>query len=507
MKPVVLCILDGWGERGEASDNAISQANTPFWDDLKKKCPHSLLETSGLSVGLPEGQMGNSEVGHMNIGSGRVVMQNLPLIDSAIQDGSLALKEDIQKMIGELKRTGKSCHLLGMLSDGGVHSHQSHISAIAKIVAKENIDVKIHAFLDGRDVPPESAREYIKSFKESIKGFDNIEIVTASGRYYAMDRDNRWDRVQLAYDAIISGEGDNFPSIERVMDSSYSDKIYDEFVKPAVIGDYKGMADGDAMVMVNFRSDRARQILSALVAPDFNGFKRKKIINFSYKIGMVEYSDDLNKLLSILFPAPKLEKLLGQVISENGLTQLRIAETEKYAHVTFFFNGGKEDKYKGEERILVPSPDVRTYDMQPEMSAPQVTDNLVTAIKSNKFDLIVVNYANADMVGHTGNKKAATKAIETVDQCLSKLVKEVEKAGGVIFITADHGNCEQMTDEESGQPHTSHTLNPVPFLLAGKDVEKYKLDNGRLCDIAPTLLKIMGIKKPAQMTGVELING
>jgi 2,3-bisphosphoglycerate-independent phosphoglycerate mutase len=504
-KPVVLCILDGWGEREATSDNAISEANKPFWDSLVSSCPKSLLNTSGLSVGLPEGQIGNSEVGHMNIGGGRIVMQNLPRIDKAIAGGSLKNDEQMLDFINAVKAKSGVVHIMGLMSDGGVHSHLSHIAALAKIISEKGIAVKIHAFLDGRDVAPASSLQYIENFNQQV-ATSNVEIVTACGRYYAMDRDNRWDRVKLAYDAMTTSEGNKVKSIQEAITKSYESNIYDEFIKPIVLENYDGMKDGDGLLMANFRSDRARQMLSSFIEPDFNGFERKKVINFSSKIGMVDFSDALTKHMQVLFKPFELTNNLGQVISENGLKQLRISETEKYAHVTFFFNSGREEKYIGEERIMVPSPNVATYDLKPEMSAVEVTDKLVEAIKSEKFDLIVVNYANTDMVGHTGSFEAAKKAVEAIDCCLQRLVEAVQNAKGAIFISADHGNSEQMRDEESGQPHTSHTTNPVPFILAGHDVEKYTMKDGSLCDIAPTILKIMGITKPDEMTGEVLIS-
>jgi 2,3-bisphosphoglycerate-independent phosphoglycerate mutase len=505
-KPVVLCILDGWGHREDAADNAITCAATPFWDEMMAKYPHSLLETSGLAVGLPAGQMGNSEVGHMNIGSGRVVMQTLPKIDIAIEDGSLARNPEVVSFINSVKKAGGVCHLLGLLSDGGVHSHQNHMAALAEIISNAGVQVKVHAFLDGRDTPPASAIKYINQFRRDIAGH-NADIATACGRYYAMDRDNRWDRVELAYNAMVAGIGEHVSSIEDAVEAGYEHKVFDEFVKPLIANGYKGMNDGDGILMANFRSDRARETLTALVDPSFDGFARKKIVKFSSALGMVEYSEQLNEFVATAFPSDNLECILGEVISDNGLTQLKIAETEKYAHVTFFFNGGREEKFPGEERILVPSPKVATYDLLPEMSAGQVTDELVKAIKSDKFDLLVVNYANTDMVGHTGSQEAAQKAVEAIDKNLKRLVGAVNEAGGVIFISADHGNSEQMHDHESGQAHTAHTTNPVPLIMAGKNCEKYKLDNGRLCDIAPAILEIMGIKQPEQMTGVSLIRG
>jgi 2,3-bisphosphoglycerate-independent phosphoglycerate mutase len=504
-KPVVLCILDGWGEREDAADNAITRAHIPFWDELVQNNPHSLLETSGLAVGLPEGQMGNSEVGHMNIGSGRVIMQSLPKIDLAIADGSLAKDAQITNFIASLKKSGGVCHILGLLSNGGVHSHQHHIASLAKIIAAAGIKVKIHTSLDGRDVPPASASQYLKEFNAEIGDNKNIEIATAAGRYYSMDRDNRWDRVELAYDAMVLGQGVKITSLEAAIEASYKENIYDEFFKPSVLPGYNGMNDGDGILMANFRADRARQTLTALLDPAFAGFARKKTIKFATSLGMVEYSSDLNALIPPVFEADDLRGILGEVIADNGMTQLKISETEKYAHVTFFFNGGREEKFVGEERVLVPSPNVATYDLKPEMSSYEVTDELVKAIKSDKFDLLVVNYANTDMVGHTGNQQAAMQAVEAIDKNLKLLVATVNEAEGMIFITADHGNSEQMCDEISGQAHTSHTTNPVPFIFAGRAAQKYKLVNGRLCDIAPTILKVMGIKQPEEMTGVALV--
>ena len=506
INPVILCILDGWGTREKAKDNAISQADTPFWDSLIEKFPSSLLQTSGLSVGLPDGQMGNSEVGHMNIGSGRVVMQNLPRIDASISDNSLEENDKITRLISVLKDVGGSCHLAGLLSDGGVHSHFNHIVKLAKIVASKDIPVKIHAFLDGRDVSPASSKKYIEDFEKDVAGL-NVEIVSLSGRYYAMDRDKRWDRVELAYDAIVSADARIITSPVDAIEESYDNEIFDEFIKPCVVKGYKGVQDGDALIMANFRSDRAREILTALLDPDFDGFQRKKVADFSYSVGMVEYSKDLNEFLDTVFEPETLENTLGQVISDGGYKQLRIAETEKYAHVTFFFNGGREEVYKGEDRIMIPSPDVATYDLKPQMSAFELTDELVKSVESNDYELIVVNYANTDMVGHTGVQEAAVKAVETIDKCLEKLVDSANKVGAKLLITADHGNCEQMLNEETGQPNTAHTMNPVPILLVGEGTESYKMKDGSLCDIAPTILELMKINKPKNMTGGSLING
>ncbi|PIR38053.1 MAG: phosphoglycerate mutase (2,3-diphosphoglycerate-independent) [Alphaproteobacteria bacterium CG11_big_fil_rev_8_21_14_0_20_39_49] len=502
-KPVVLCILDGWGEGEATSDNAITSANTPFWDKLVASCPKSSLNTSGLSVGLPEGQMGNSEVGHMNIGGGRIVMQSLPRIDKAFADGELENDKQLNKFIESVKEKSGDVHIMGLMSPGGVHSHQMHIAGLAKIISKKGVAVKIHAFLDGRDVPPASAIEYLKNFNKEIAGF-KAQVVSVCGRYYAMDRDNRRDRVKLAYDAMAKAQATKAASLEDAIEENYKKDVYDEFIKPIVLNGYEGMKDGDGLFMANFRSDRARQILNAFVTPDFDGFDRGGLIDFAGRIGMVEYSSELTKYVDILFKPIELKNNLGQVIADNNMTQLRIAETEKYAHVTFFFNSGNEEKYKGEERIMVPSPNVGTYDMKPEMSAVEVTDKLVDAVNSGKFDLIVVNYANTDMVGHTGSYDAAVKAVETIDGCLERLVNAVENARGSILITADHGNSEQMKDDKTGQPHTSHTTNPVPLIMAGYGADKYKLKNGRLCDIAPTILNIMGIGQPEDMTGEVL---
>jgi len=503
-KPVLLCILDGWGMNENPENNAIAQANIPFWDSLLKDYPYSRLMTSGLDVGLPAGQMGNSEVGHMNIGSGRVVMQELPRIDQAINDGSLAKNPELLALIASLKKTGGTCHLLGLLSDGGVHAHQRHIAALATIISAQGINVAIHAFLDGRDCPPSSAEEYLRQFKKDIEGHSRITIATVSGRYYAMDRDNRWDRVSKAYNVIVSAEGHHAASAEEAVKQSYANKLTDEFVLPAAIGNYKGMQDGDGIVMANFRSDRAREILTALVDPAFNGFARNKVVKFSASLGMVEYSVELNKLVAALFRSEKMEHILGEIISREGLKQLRIAETEKYAHVTFFFSGGRELEFPGEDRILIPSPNVATYDMQPEMSAYLVTEKLIEAIKSGKYDFIVVNYANSDMVGHTGDIKAAIRAVEALDKCLSQLVPVITEAGGLMLITADHGNSEQMVDPESGEPHTAHTMNPVPLVVipAAKDT---RLKDGRLSDIAPTILSLMQLTIPKEMTGISLL--
>ncbi len=505
-RPLVLCILDGWGHSESTNDNAILEANTPRWDALSSQYPHSLLATSGEAVGLPEGQMGNSEVGHMNIGSGRVVMQELPRIDHSIRTGALASNPELIRFAESLKKTGGACHLVGLMSPGGVHAHERHVIALAGVLATEGIKVYIHAITDGRDTPPSSARDYIAKCESIVADFPDVSIATVSGRYYAMDRDNRWDRVEKAYQVIVEAKGEKMPSAGEAIEQSYQQQKTDEFLLPVAIESYEGMKDGDGIIMANYRSDRARQLLTSLLDPTFEGFKRDKTIKFAASLGMVEYSAELNPLLRTLFPAQKLNNILGEVLSHAGKKQLRIAETEKYAHVTFFFNGGKEEKLKGEERILVPSPKVATYDLQPEMSAPELTDKLVDAIEKDSFDVIIVNYANTDMVGHTGVKSAAIKAVEAVDKCLGRLFDAVEKAGGVLLVTADHGNAEKMTDEDTKQPHTAHTTGPVPFLVAGKLVQKLSLENGKLCDIAPTMLALLQLEQPEEMTGENLLH-
>ena len=505
-KPVMLLILDGWGYREEkTSDNAIENGNTPNWHRLLNECPNSFIETSGLAVGLPEGQMGNSEVGHTNLGAGRVVMQDLPKIDMAIKDGSLAKNPVLTDMIETLKNNGKTCHLMGLMSPGGVHSMQNHIVALAKIISSAGVNVKIHAFLDGRDTPPSSAKEYLAQLADSIKNMNGVEIATIEGRFYAMDRDKRWDRVELAYNNIVSADGKRFATADEAIDASYNDKVTDEFVIPAVIGDYNGMEDGDAVLMANFRADRAREILYALADSEFSGFERKKIVKLSNSIGMTEYSVDHNRFMKTIFPPEPLVNILGEVVAENGLTQLRIAETEKYAHVTFFFNGGEEKEFKGEERILIASPKVATYDLKPEMSVYEVTEQLVKAIENKSFDVIICNFANGDMVGHTGIMEAALKAVEAVDVCLGKVEQAIKKVGGVLIVTADHGNAEKMVDEKTGQPYTAHTVGKVQAVLVNDNSGVKTLSNGRLADIAPTMLDLLNIKQPKEMTGKSLL--
>jgi len=477
-------------------------------DMLARDFPSGFINASELHVGLPEGQMGNSEVGHMNIGSGRVLMQDLPRIDAAIADGSLAKKPLLQKFIADVKQKTGVVHLLGLCSDGGVHSHQEHISAMAKIFAENGLQVKLHLFTDGRDTPPQSAVSYIENLLTSTKSLEpRTSIATISGRYYAMDRDNRWDRVSKAYEAIVCAKGEMASDAISALEASYANQKFDEFILPTAIGDYAGMNDGDGLFMCNFRADRVREILSSLLEENFDGFARARKINFSATLGMTEYSSKLAPLIPALFPPEPLTKILGEVVADAGLKQLRIAETEKYAHVTFFFNGGREALFAGEERILVPSLNVATYDEKPEMSAPEVTEKLLAEIEAEKFDLIVVNYANTDMVGHTGDVAAAVKAVETVDSCLGKVVAAALAKGGAVVVTADHGNAEQMFDEYTKQAHTAHTLNLVPLIVASEALRgnKTKIREGVLGDVAPTILELLQLPQPAEMTGKSLL--
>jgi 2,3-bisphosphoglycerate-independent phosphoglycerate mutase len=504
-RPVVLCILDGWGERVGGEDNAIAKARTPNWRRLTGRWPHSHLQASEDFVGLPHGQMGNSEVGHTNIGAGRIVHQDLPRIDAAIAEGKVHTMPALRAFIDKLKESGGIAHMMGLISPGGVHSHQKQIAALAGILAESGVPVAVHAFLDGRDTPPKSAASYLQEFIRDISDLGNIYVATVSGRYYAMDRDKRWDRVEKAYQAVVRGIGHSETDPVRAVESAYDRGETDEFVTPTTIARYGGTCDGDGLLIANFRADRVREIATTLLDPDFSGFPRQRCTAFAAALGLVEYSTELNRFLATLFPPEDLSGTFGEVISRAGLTQLRIAETEKYAHVTFFFNGGRETVFPGEQRILVPSPKVATYDQQPEMSAPEVTDKVVEAIRSGRFDVIVLNYANTDMVGHTGSIGAAVKAVETVDACLGRLSAAVEDAGGTLVITADHGNAEMMRDPETGEPHTAHTTNPVPFIVVNPPRAVRRLENGRLCDVAPSLLDIIGLPKPAVMTGHSLL--
>jgi len=502
IRPVMLVILDGWGWREDPADNAVRQAETPNFDRLWNAAPHGFLRTSGLDVGLPSGQMGNSEVGHVNIGAGRVVMQDLPRIHHAVADGSLAALPALNDLIAALKRSGGVCHLMGLVSPGGVHSHQDHAVALARLLIGAGLRIEIHAFTDGRDTPPRSAGEDIRKLRAALPG--GVRIATVSGRYYAMDRDKRWDRVSKAYLAITDAEGPHFADPLSVIDDAYAKGVTDEFVVPAAVDGYRGMKDGDGLLCFNFRADRVREILAALLEPAFDGFPRPRTIGFAAAAGMTQYSTALDRHLTTLFPSQTMRNLIGGVTAAAGRTQLRMAETEKYPHVTYFLNGGEEAQYSGEDRIMVPSPKVATYDLQPEMSAPELADKAVAAIDSAKYDLIVLNFANPDMVGHTGNLQAAIKAVETVDTALGRIAQAIERQGGALLVTADHGNSEMMRDPETGGPHTAHTTNPVPVILFGAKATGIR--DGRLADLAPTLLELMGMAQPQEMTGVSLLH-
>lgn len=498
-KPVVLCILDGWGIGAPTADNAVFQAKTPSYDRLMATCPNTTLRTDGLAVGLPEGQFGNSEVGHTNIGAGRVVMQDLPRISLACQDGSLAANPVLQQFIDATKKSGGAVHLMGVLSDGGVHAHQDHISTLAKILSAAGVVVHVHIFTDGRDTPPSSAVGYVSDFVSGLPA--NVKVATVSGRFYAMDRDNRWERVSQAWAAIVKGEGRPAADANAAVAAAYAAGETDEFIMPTVMHGYAGLRDSDAVLMANYRSDRVREILRALVSEKFDGFDRGAFAPVRNALGMAEYADDLNKVMGVVFPPVSMEKILGEVLADAGLKQLRAAETEKYPHVTFFLNGGREAPYEGEERLLVASPKVATYDLQPEMSAVELTDKLLDRLAAQ--DAVIVNFANPDMVGHTGSVPAAIKAVETVDTCLGRIADKIAALGGVLLVTADHGNCEKMFDAETGQPYTAHTTNPVPFILCGAGA--VTLHPGKLADIAPTMLQILQVSQPAEMTGVSLI--
>ncbi|MGI6394563.1 MAG: 2,3-bisphosphoglycerate-independent phosphoglycerate mutase [bacterium] len=503
-KKVILMILDGYGIRESDRFNAVKAAKKPNIDKLFQASPSTFLDSSGLSVGLPRGQMGNSEVGHMNIGAGRVVYQDLTKIDKAIEEGDFFTNPVLIEMAEKLKKCNGKLHLMGLVSPGGVHSSMEHIHALLKFGKENNLEVVLHCFLDGRDTPPKSAVDYVKDLEKKMVEETLGVIGTVQGRFYAMDRDSRWERVERAYNAFLLGEGFKASSGLEAVQNGYKRDETDEFIQPTVIVDEnnspKGLFnDGDGALFFNFRSDRAREISVALNFDDFDNFERKRRVKFCMYATMTKYRADFP--FPVLFEAEKLTNILGEVLSKNGKTQLRIAETEKYAHVTFFFNGGKESVFEGEERILVPSPKVETYDLKPEMSAYEVTDKLLENIE--KYDLVILNFANPDMVGHTGVMEAAVKAIEAVDKCVGKIVEKVTKEERVLILTADHGNSEQMIDDTTNAPHTAHTTNPVPFLIYNHP-EKIVLQNGILADIAPTILKIMGIPIPSEMTGKVL---
>ena len=502
-KPVVLCILDGWGLNPSRDANAVALADTPNFDRVWSACPSASLTACGEAVGLPEGQIGNSEVGHMNIGAGRVVWMDLPKINNDIASGVFRTKPALGTFIETLRAQGSVAHVAGLMSPGGVHSHQDHLVELASALDDAGIQTAIHAFLDGRDVPPKSALDYLEDFETRLP--DRARIATVSGRFYAMDRDNRWDRVAAAFRAITFGEGAKAPRAKDAIEAGYGAGDTDEFLTPTVIGGYSGVTDGDGLLFANFRADRAREILSALLDPAFDGFETGIRPQFAAACGMVEYSDAHNGYMDVIYPSEDIVNTLGAYVAAQGKTQFRLAETEKYPHVTFFFNGGEEEPNTGETRYMAPSPKVRTYDLQPEMSSAEVTEQLVHAIRSGQHDLIVVNYANPDMVGHTGDLEAAIKACASVDIGVGQALDALTEVGGAMLLTADHGNCDMMVDPETGEPHTAHTLNPVPVVLIGAPEGVTLRAGGKLADLAPTVLDLMGLDQPLEMTGRSLI--
>lgn len=500
--PLVLMILDGWGYREDAADNAISQASTACWDQIQQLGCQTTIETSGEFVGLPPGQMGNSEVGHMNIGAGRIVFPDFTRISNAIEDGSFASNPALVNAIEASRTQGSTLHIMGLLSPGGVHSHEDHFLAMVLMAAAQGAGkIRVHAFLDGRDTPPRSAGASLQKMQDCLDGLHDAAFATVCGRYFVMDRDQRWQRVEKAWRALVSGEARfNSSDAETALQSAYERDESDEFVSPTVIGTFTGIRDGDVIIFINFRADRAREISRAFIQPEFSGFacRQPKLSAF---VCMTRYLDGLPA--DVAFPPAKLKGLLGESLAEQGLSQLRIAETEKYAHVTFFFNGGEEAPFPGEQRLLIPSPDVATYDLQPEMSLEKLSAELDKAIRGGEFDVIICNVANPDMVGHTGSMTAAIAAVEAVDRCLGVVLDAIRSVNGELLITADHGNIEQMTDHLSGQSHTAHTTNPVPLVYYGRQANV--LTGGALRDIAPTMLFLLGITPPAEMTGHTLL--
>ncbi len=509
-QPTVLIILDGWGYREDTRDNAIANGNTPVWDRLWQQAPHTLISGSGIDVGLPDGQMGNSEVGHMSLGSGRVVYQNITRIDRAIEEGSFDTNPVYTDAIDKAVKADKAVHVLGLLSPGGVHSHEEQIFAAVRMAAKRGATkVYLHAFLDGRDTPPRSAQASLEKADALFAELGCGRTASIVGRYYAMDRDNRWDRVQQAYDLLTLGEAPHkATSAVAGLEAAYARDENDEFVGATTIcpdgSAPVSIADGDTVLFLNFRADRARQLTRAFVDPAFDGFERRATPALAEFVMTTEYSADINTPCA--FPPESLDNVLGDYLAQRGMTQLRMAETEKYAHVTFFFSGGREALFDGEKRIMVPSPDVATYDLKPEMSAPEVTDELVAAIRSREYDLIVVNYANGDMVGHTGVYEAAIKAVEALDTCLGRVEEALLEVDGQALVTADHGNCEQMQDYDSGQKHTQHTTELVPLVYIGNRAVTLDPKGGILADVAPTLLAMMGVPQPEEMTGTNLVH-
>ena len=505
-KLTMLMILDGFGENPKKEGNAVKLAKTPNIDRLMKEYPNTKIAASGLAVGLPEGQMGNSEVGHTNIGAGRIVYQELTRITKSIENGDFFSNEELVKAMENCKKNNSKLHILGLVSDGGVHSHIRHLFGLLEMAKRRDIEeVYVHCFLDGRDTPPASAESYIQELEEKMRKKGVGKIATVAGRFYGMDRDKRWNRIQKAYNAIVFGKGNKSSQVINAIESSYQKEVFDEFVEPTVITNGEKpvatIEDGDSVIFFNFRPDRAREITRAIVDKEFKEFETKKMN--TYFVCFTNYDETMQNV-HIAFKKEMIKNTLGEIVSKNGGKQLRIAETEKYAHVTFFFNGGEEKQYEGEDRILVPSPKVETYDMKPEMSAYEVTQKVVEAINSEKYNCIILNYANPDMVGHTGSLSAAIKAVEAVDECVGKVITAIESQKANLIITADHGNAEQMIDYKTGEPHTAHTTNLVPLILISER-ENVKLREGKLADIAPTLLELMGLEKPKEMTGESLI--
>jgi len=503
-RPLALIVLDGWGYSEDPKYNAIHAANTPVWDKLWLNYPHTLISASGAGVGLPGNQMGNSEVGHLNLGAGRVVYQELTRISRSIRTGSFFTNRTLTDAVDSALEQDKAVHIMGLLSPGGVHSHEDHIHAMVELAIKRGVkNVYVHAFLDGRDTPPKSAHASLAALEDKFAQLGGGKIASIIGRFYALDRDQRWDRVGKAYQLIAEGKGDfNAADATAALDLAYQRNESDEFVQATTIGEKAiNVENGDAIVFMNFRSDRARQITNSFIDPNFDGFPLERNIDLSAFVTLTEYKKDFNT--PIAFPSEKLKNVLGSYISSLGLHQLRIAETEKYAHVTFFFNGGRDKPFEGEDRILVPSPKVDTYDQQPEMNAPELTDRFVEAIQSNKYDVIICNFANADMVGHSGNYDAAVQAIEVLDECLGRVWSALKSAGGEMIVTADHGNAELMLDEKTGQAHTAHTSNPVPLIFAGRPAKC--AEQGTLSDIAPTMLTLMDLPIPAEMSNHLLV--
>jgi 2,3-bisphosphoglycerate-independent phosphoglycerate mutase len=500
-KPVLLIILDGWGNRQERADNAVALAATPTVSRLLATCPVAALEASGRDVGLPSGQIGNSEVGHLNIGAGRVVMQELPRIDAAIEDGGIWSTPAFRGLVAALKASGGICHLDGLVSPGGVHSHTRHAVAIAHALVREGIAVALHAVTDGRDTPPRSAAAYLDDLSADLPA--GVTIATVSGRFFAMDRDNRWERVEPAYRTRVAAAGVRFASAAAVVADAYARNISDEFIEPSPVGDYAGMKDGDALVLFNFRADRMRELIAPFIDDNFSAFPTGTRPKLAAIVTMTRYQADLGAARA-LFDPQSMNNTLGEVVAAAGLRQLRMAETEKYPHVTYFLNGGREAPYPGETRVLVPSPKVKTYDLMPEMSARPLTERALAALAAGEHDLIVINFANPDMVGHTGSLPAAIKAVETVDECLGRILDALALQGGSALVIADHGNCELMRDPETGEPHTAHTTNPVPVILVGAG--QPRLRDGRLADVAPTVLALLDVPIPADMTGRSLID-